>query len=249
MIGISVTFIDSKKTSEKRLTVEDRVGGLCQNFDSYLVEFHKANPFTGPSVYFHLKTLERLKKIGVSRALEDIVFFEYLYATLASWGMHRMGPKGAKLVGFTEFKTSLQSQSNKILDLRELNLVCLSEQELEETTNSLCNIISNLRVSSTDTQLVTGTKALHHLLPNLVPPIDGEYTLRFIYGYKPTYKSDEKKFRKTFPTLAKIGYKEKNNILKWVGKGFHTSETKVIDNAIVGYVKLNMKKGEMDASF
>jgi len=238
-----------RKTSGERLTVEDRVGELCQNFDSYLVEFDKANPFTGPSVYFHFKTLERLKKIGISRALEDTSFFQYLYATLTSWGMHRMGPKGAKLVEFDEFKTSLQSQKNKILNLRESNLVCLSEQELEETTNRLCNIISNLRVSSTDTQLITGTKALHHLLPNLVPPIDGEYTLRFIYGYKPTYKSDEKKFKKTFPILAKIGNKEKTNILKWVGKRFHTSETKVIDNAIVGYVKKNMKKGERNASF
>ena len=241
---------NSKKKSAERLTVEDRVEALCQNFNSDLVEFDKADPFTGPSVYFHLKTMERSKAIGASKALEDTYFFEYLYATLTSWGMYRMGPKGAKLVEFSDFMKTIQSQNDKILDLQEFSLTYLGEQELQEITNKLCSIISDIKVSSTETQLVTGTKALHHLLPNLVPPIDGEYTLSFIYGYKPTYESDERKFRRTFPVLGTIGNREKNNVLKWVGKRFHTSETKVIDNAIVGYVKTNMKKGETNyASF
>lgn len=231
-----------KKMSSERLTFGNRVEELCNNFESYLFEFDRVDPFTGPSVYFHSRTLERLKTIGLSKALEDTYFFEYLYATLTSWGMHRMGPKGAKLVGFTEFVTTMQSQRNRILDLQEFKLTNLDEEALKEITNKLWDLLSTLKISSTETQLVACSKALHHLLPNLMPPIDGEHTLRFIYGYKPTYESDERKFKKTFPLLWTIGKAKKTIILQWIGKPFHTSETKVIDNAIVGYVKTNMKK-------
>ena len=229
--------------SAKRLTLEDRVEELCNNFDSYLVEFDWVSPFTGPSIYFHLKTLERSRSIGTSNALEDTCFFEYLYATLASWGMHRMGPKGAKLVDFADFMKTLQSQKDKILDLQGLKLTHIKKEELENAVNKLWNILSNLKVSSTETQLTAGSKALHHLLSDLMPPIDREHTLRFVYGYNPTYGSEEQRFKKTFPLFWKIGYNEKSAVLQWVGKGFHTSETKVIDNAIVGYVKTRMKKG------
>lgn len=237
-----VSIDEFKKLSSKRLTVEDRVRELCDNFESYLVEFDRDNPFTGPSIYFHLKTLEKLRTIGAPKALEDSCFFEYLYATLASWGMHRMGPKGAKLVEFTDFMKTLQSQKEKILDLHGLKLTHLEEKELQNVMNKLWNILSNLKVSSTETQLIAGSKALHHLLPDLIPPIDGEHTLTFVYGYKPTYVSEEQQFKRTFPLFWKIGNRKKSTILQWIGKGFHTSETKVIDNAIVGYVKTRMKR-------
>lgn len=230
-----------RKLPERRLTAEDRVKELCKNFESYLVKFDEINPFTGPSVYFHLKTLERVKSIGILKALEDMCFYEYLYATLVSWGMHRMGPKGSKLVDFTEFMKTLQTQKEKILDLRELKLTDLKEEELEDVMNKVWNILSNLKVSSTETQLIAGSKAIHHLLPGLVPPIDREHTLRFVYGYNPTYTSEEQIFKRTFPVFWRIGNKEKVIISKWIGRGFHTNETKVIDNAIVGYVKVRMK--------
>jgi hypothetical protein len=238
--NMPIRIEELKKLSTKRLTVEDRVDELCNNFESYLVEFDRVSPFTGPSIYFHLKTLERLRSEGTLKALEDSCYFEYLYATLASWGMHRMGPKGAKLVEFTDFMKTLQSQKEKILDLQGLKLTHLEEEELQNAMSKLWNILSNLKVSSTETQLIAGSKALHHLLPDLMPPIDGEHTLTFVYGYKPTYVSEEQKFKRTFPLFWKIGNREKSRILQWIGKRFHTSETKVVDNAIVGYVKTRM---------
>jgi len=237
-----ISIDEFKKLSSKKLTVEDRIGELCNNFESYLIEFDRANPFTGPSIYFHLKTLERLRTIGASEALEDTCFFEYLYATLASWGMHRMGPQGAKLVEFTDFMKTLQSQKEKILNLQGLKLTHLKEWEFNSVMNKLWNIFSNLKVSSTETQLTAGSKAIHHLLPDLMPPIDREHTLRFVYGYNPTYESEEQRFKRTFPVFWKIGKAKENVILQWIGKGFHTSETKIVDNAIVGYVKTRMKR-------
>jgi len=189
-----------------------------------------------------LKTLETLKSLGTEQALESKSFFEYLYATLASWGMHRMGPKGAKLVEFTEFMKTLQVQKARILELQEHKLTQTSEEKLNDISNKLWSILDNLKVSATETQLVAGSKALHHVLPNLMPPIDREHTLRFLYGYNPTYGSDEDRFKRILPCLWEIGSRNKSTILRWIGRGFHTSETKVIDNAIVGYVKTRMKK-------
>ena len=222
--------------------LEHRIKELCDNFEFYLRRFDELNPFTGPSVYFHLKTLGRLNSLGLSKALEDRLFFEYLYATLASWGMHRMGPKGAKLVEFADFIETLQRQKSKILNLRRVKLTQVREEELNRIMNRLWEILSNLRISSSETQLIAGSKALHHLLPDLLPPIDRQHTLRFVYGYNPTYGSEEQWFKRAYSCLWRIGFRKRDVIPQWVGKGFHTSETKVIDNAIIGYVKTRMKR-------
>ena len=222
--------------------LEHRIKELCDNFEFYLRRFDELNPFTGPSVYFHLKTLGRLNSLGLSKALEDRLFFEYLYATLASWGMHRMGPKGAKLVEFADFMETLQRQKSKILNLRRVKLTQVREEELNRIMNRLWEILSNLRISSSETQLIAGSKALHHLLPHLLPPIDRQHTLRFVYGYNPTYGSEEQWFKRAYSCLWRIGFRKRDVIPQWVGKGFHTSETKVIDNAIIGYVKTRMKR-------
>ena len=229
------------RLSARRPGVEDRLEELCANFEFYLARFDELNPFTGPSVYFHLKTLERLKQIGLPAAFEDKLFLEYLYATLASWGMHRMGPTGAKLVEFTDFVRTLKSQKDEIISLQNIKLTQLTKEELQPVTDKLWSILSNLKVSISETQLVAGSKTLHHLLPDLMPPIDRAHTLRFIYGYDPVYSSEEQKFRRVFPQLWKIGVRKRDIIPRWIGRGFHTSETKVIDNAIVGYVKTKMK--------
>ena len=47
--------------------------------------------------------------------------------------------------------------------------------------------ISGLRISASETQIVAGSRALHHVLPELVPPIDREHTIQFFYGYKRPY--------------------------------------------------------------
>jgi len=94
-----------------------RIEELCSNFEYYLKKFDEYKPFTGPSVYLHSKTIERLRELGVSNALKDKLFFEYLYATLASWGMHRMGEKDAfpllpRLTGHNRISTMMTARRN-----------------------------------------------------------------------------------------------------------------------------------------
>ena len=69
-----------------------RVTQLCENFGQYLEFFENSDPFVGPSVYFHNKTIAIRKRCDTVRGtLQCDEFFDFLYATLTAWGMHRMG--------------------------------------------------------------------------------------------------------------------------------------------------------------
>jgi hypothetical protein len=234
----------SERTLER---IRDRVEKVCGNFTNYLQKFDDSGKFTGPSVYFHIRTLSTLDSLGLSTALGDVHFLEYLYATLTSWGLHRMGPKGAKLVDFQLFKRTLVNQKEAIISLQDHRLTQLSNQNLDAIVDALWNILSNLKVSETETQIVAGSKALHHLLPKLMPPIDREHTIRFFYcgkGAKTVaipYGGEERIFKEMYPFFFEIGLRNHEIISHYIGRGFHTSETKVIDNAIVGFASAELK--------
>ena len=206
--------------------IQERVEDLCSSFDIYIGEFDKASIFSGPSLYFHFRTIERLKNcVSISSALDDDLFFEYLYATLTAWGLHRMGPGGAKLADFDVFIKSIRDQKIQIGNLEGRALFKLSEEDLNNITDILWQILNNIRASASATKLVANSKALHHILPNLVPPIDREYTLRFFYDNKTISGKDEQLFREIYPQFYTIGSRCINQIQSYIGYGFHSSET------------------------
>lgn len=232
-------FITRKKTLNR---MRERAERLYSNFSYYITKFDESKRFSGPSWYFHFRTLDRLRKHErLSDVFDDVLFFEYLYATLVSWGLHRMGPGGAKLVDFHTFKDSIRKQKNSIVKLREIRLLDLLEEEPLGIIDKIWRIIDKMEVSATKTKLTANSKALHHLLPNLIPPIDREYTIKFFFNNKTIGGRDERIFRMIYPWFLKIGLVNKTKIKKIVGREFHTSETKVIDNAIVGFVLYELK--------
>ena len=63
------------------------------------------NDFGGPSVYFHIQAIAEQQKDFLS-----LRHLEMIYATLASWGMHRMGDpekSRTKLHSFESFSISI----------------------------------------------------------------------------------------------------------------------------------------------
>jgi hypothetical protein len=76
-----------------------------------------------------------------------------------------------------------------------------------------------------------------------MPPIDRQYTLLFFYNStSPPHIEDC--FSEIYPRFISIALQKKDSIREKVGEGFHTSETKVIDNAIVGYILKKDLKGQ-----
>lgn len=226
--------------SSKIRRMDERVKELKGNFDVFLEYFDTTSIFSGPSLYFHQKVIDILRKDGLVFSLENELFFDYLYATLTAWGLHRMGETKTKLVDFDKFKDSIISHKNQFLMLKNIRITEFNDNT--KAINELQSLMTNLKIGEGETKLVFNSKTIHHLLPDLMPPIDRQYTLLFFYNSTNLPRIDSR-FGEIFPKFIEIAAEKKDYIRKRVGKGFHTSETKVIDNAIVGYVlKKRLKK-------
>jgi hypothetical protein len=200
----------------------ERVEKLIANFAAYVAAFETSEAFPGPSLYFHLRAIERRRQHGtVASLLEDIQFLEYAYAVLPAWGMHRMGPQAAKVGDFTAIITALRQQAPALQDLWPHHRA----------------LPRNGQASSRD-RVAGHRKMLHHLLPDLIPPIDRQYTFSFFTGQK-MVASDHAAFLDWFPQFATIGARCQAPIRDALGReGFMaTGEAKVIDNAIMGFMQ------------
>lgn len=212
--------------------VQHRMDRLCRRFGTYLDVFERESKFTGPSEYFHLRALRQRRGNGISALLADRLFLEYVYATLASWGMHRMGPGGAKLVPFDKFASSMKAQRQLFKRMGRWSILSVGTPQVEVIWKAM----DALQVSETGTKLVANSKVLHHVLPMLIPPIDRQYTLAF-FDYWDIGGRDEEIFRYVYPRLQEIAARCRRVIESSVGTHrWHTSPTKVLDNAVVGYV-------------
>ena len=194
-------------------------------------------------MYFHKRTLNKLVlNQGPVQAIQDEIFFDYLYATLTAWGMHRMGPGNTKLTDITILKESFKKQKDKIEFLSKYEIDSISNEDVSYITSKIWELLDKLEISISKTKIVAGSKALHHLFPNLIPPIDREYTIRFFYNHKNLNQDNNKTFKEIYPYFIKIAKSCKNDIEKQKGKApMATSKTKIIDNAIVGYVLNEIK--------
>ena len=229
------------RTNATEKQIAKRVEKLASTLDRCLSEGAKV--FTGPSIHFHHRTVQRLAELGsVKSAVRDDQFANYLYATVARWGMHRMGPRGAKMREFNEFKESLVQNAETIQGLSSLRIQQLPEGKIDSIRADLWELIkgdTGIKVSASTSPLVAGSKALHHLIPNLMPPIDRTYTANVFVWKNRMQNAPEEMFRDTFPRLVQLARKIEIPALKHIGSGFNTSLTKILDNAIVGYIRLN----------
>jgi hypothetical protein len=238
-----------RRINERRPDLER----LVDHFSGFVRSFDASRQFVGPSVYFHAKTIQGLAGHPTAvDALGDDLFFDYLYATLASWGLHRMGPGNTKLVDLDELKASFRSQAADIERVQQLRIERLGSGDVGEVAEAAWKIMANLRVGIGETRLVANSKALHHLLPGLVPPIDRNDTLRFFVGCPYVYRGrDAEYFRAIYPLFHEIAVRcasEIHGFLTMPQEGMNTSVTKVIDNAILGCMLTIKDEGRAEPS-
>jgi hypothetical protein len=154
--------------------------------------------------------------------------------------MHRMGPKGAKLVDFEPFCNRIREQAALLEELEPWVITDLGN--VDEVTDKIWWAISGARLSASETQVVAGTKAFHHLLPELIPPVDRTYTVRFFHENTLMPKGDQVAFREIYPELVDLATQAADYLRVNDRSPMNTSPTKILDNAIIGYVlgKLNV---------
>lgn len=224
------------RTARSRSNIEALIG----DFSGHLSRFERSNAFSGPSLYFHAKAIaRRLEYSRVDDLLADDLFFEYVYAVLPAWGMHRMGTQAAKVGDFESMVGSFRSCADEIELLWDVHITDVAEGAVAAVAEQVWRVLGSLQVSTSATKIVAGSKALHHVLPSLVPPIDRQYTFRFFTGQRNLASSDQKAFLEWFPYFAEIGSRAAAEIQDALDRGgvMATGAAKVIDNAIIGFMR------------
>jgi hypothetical protein len=247
-LAASIPASFSSNTSHRRPTAKgaDRaklnVKNLVERFSDCVLTFEENAAFPGPSIYFHERALEvRVRHESASSLMADTQFFEYVYAVLPAWGMHRMGKSAAKVGGFVEMVESFRLMTQPIQELWYLSITDIEPADVADVADAIWNVVSSLKVSTSGTRIVAGTKALHHVLPNLVPPIDRQYTFRFFTGQKSVTGGERNAFLNWFPYFCEIGSSCNPDIAFALSRsGFMaTGPAKVIDNAIIGFMQMS----------
>ncbi|GBE19119.1 hypothetical protein BMS3Abin16_01734 [archaeon BMS3Abin16] len=209
-------------------------------FNSCIKSFYDNNPFESrfrEGIRNHQDVIRvyRHNQDDYRNLLDKEFFLEQVYNTVKSWGMNS---RAAQMVDIKRFKEGISSNKGLLYQLHKYHLNTLNETDVNEVKKLLGTVFSNLRVMEGPSQLVGNSKTLHHLLPDLVPPMDRTYTLTFFYGNTNLNSDREKeKFLEIFENIYHICLKLKLNESD-LGEGFFdTSIPKLIDNAIVGYMR------------
>ncbi|HEY2931071.1 MAG TPA: hypothetical protein VGK99_04940 [Acidobacteriota bacterium] len=180
-----------------------------------------------------------------------------LYATLAAWGMHRMGDADrtkTKLTDWEQFHGSILANASALGDFREYKILEISDGDYSAALKRLRPIYESLRLSASGATVVVNSKALHHVLPEFIPPIDRQYTIRFFTQSPDRWRDSKGKFRlislpsgleAQFCTFCEtcIAFK---HLADRVDRALFDNERnqhgvtapKALDNAIVNYVRI-----------
>lgn len=208
--------------------------------------------FGGPGVYFHNECLQAGADSFLSRR-----HLEMLYATLTAWGMHRMGdPKitRTKLTDWDRFNGSILAQADTLHKFRDLSMLKLSEPEYAAAVVSLKQVYGKLDLSVSNATVVVNSKALFHLFPEFIPPIDRQYTVRFFKHSPERWRNGKGKFRlvplpprfdQQFDlfcdicvAMKRLADRVQPGILEHERRQHGVVATKALDNAIVNFVTI-----------
>ena len=213
------------------LKIKIQVADLCENFGYYVAEFNNKTPFNDRQWSLHKKTIDLRNELGgVAESIASDEYMRYLYDTLEAW---RMNSQAAKMQEYDTFVASVRTHKHLIALLLEGVRVAQINKDI---TGTLWRFIQGMQLSQRKrSQTVTGAKTLHHLLPQLLPPIDRQYTRRFfLYHSQQFQNNQEDAFNEMLSYFPKIA--QAVNLGQYVGTApWATSESKLIDNAIIGY--------------
>lgn len=214
-----------------RSEVPERVNRLRREFQRYAGTFDEHPPFSTEQLEIHQAVISKRCALGSATcAIMDDKFLEDLRELLVKWGMDS---RMAKLVNIESFKTNIRRLASDICSLEAFTILDPKEKFLK-VIPTVVDIIQKLEINENYARVVVGTKALHHLLPDLIPPMDRKYTGRFFAWHRPYFQNRQ-------PQILKEGLSVFNSVARevqpqlLVGPGWRTSSTKILDNAIVGY--------------
>jgi hypothetical protein len=208
--------------------------------------------FGGPSVYFHRECLAAGREAFLSTR-----HVELLYATLTAWGMHRMGDSEktkTKLTDWERFRASLLDHASDLGQFTRYRLLEMSDAEYTAAILALRPHYSRLDLSESDATVVANSKALFHLFPEFIPPIDRQYTIRFFQKAPEQWLDGKGRFRAiqlpaplddqfdlfhmTCLAIKHLASRVDSRLLGDQHRQHSVTPPKALDNAIVNYVRI-----------
>ncbi len=152
----------------RREEVQERLGALTSNFDYYVDAYDERVSFTTRQLRLHRQTIAlRSQANGVGEAIDNDDFLRSLRSTLRAWGL---GVRRSKLAPDREFDEAIRSVRAQI---EALDGLLIDDPALPVDVGELIwRVIESIEVVDNRAKLVAGTKTLHHLLPDLVVPMD-----------------------------------------------------------------------------
>ena len=240
-------------------TFQQNIDKLAKNLPKYLKKTREipGGVFSGPSVYFHQRAIEEAKGSGFLK----LKHLQMIYAMLPAWGMHRMGENKVKVKTFVDFQHEIETIAENLKNLK--NLRCITEVE---NIDDIIDLMFKIKINIPEAKslLVSSSKTLHHMLPDIIPPIDRAYSVRFMIQDSENFDTKtvslgslkrEKELAKEFMVGMKIFIENYGNKMKDyldeqfnTDKEFNTSLPKIFDNLIVAFIrdKRGMVKNETD---
>jgi len=216
---------------------QSQIDLLLNDAEKWHKAYYMAEIFSGPSLRFHRRSLDT----GIETSFAE--HLEFIYATLASWGMHRMGPGGSKMVSYQVFRKSAETVKDKIFELKNVSLNSVDS----ESWAALKEIFCTIKVMASGTTIVGNSKVMAHLLSNLISPIDRQYTFNFLRG-NTNLKNDQalewelmKEFLQEFFYPIATNQSYINLASTWISQQslypWDTSILKTIDNLLIGHIR------------
>lgn len=159
---------------------------------------------------------------------------ERLYAVLSSWGMNS---RGAKLAPFEKLATSIKKNQKTLDALSRHRIERVDSFESPSLFSLLRFLFDSLAIVQTGKPKFVGfSKAMHFLLPDLVAPMDRQYTLRFFRGNPAALP---KQGERQFELFVKImeDYRTfigEHKLEKYLDDRWNLSLPKICDNIIIG---------------
>lgn len=214
------------------------------------IEELKQDPFSGLNAYcsmvsqtkwrmdLHESLIERMKTrfSTPSEAADNEVFLTDLYDILTAW----YGNRSWRLIDFGGFKIAVKHAAVQLDCLMDLRVENVSPTHVGHITDTLWRVIQTLSITRGKAKIVSGTKTIHHLIPDLIPPMDVRYTGRFFWKHHEIaqVKRQQSVFRLIFRAFIGLSQCISTNseFMACVGTRFHISLPKALDNAIIGFV-------------
>lgn len=142
----------------------------------------------------------------------------------------------------TDVKNSLIVPDALRADIERLE-TCRIESATRRDLDLLWSVIQSLRLNSKRAKVVINTKALAHVLTELVVPIDRRYTGAFLFRFASEFDDDTTEmllFYTAYSAFRRIA--QRINLQEYVSispsaSDWNTTRPKIIDNAIIGFVE------------